>query len=123
VGDEFFDSQLYGYVLEYTDSTRTATTPMVGAWLEVILPDGETREFCVGLTVTCYDVQWVSQGITDATGRYDVIVTDRAHCTLRIRAYEFWVNGQTSGRTATGPLLIPQCEHLGVHEGPTLILE
>ena len=44
--DDFF--VVTGFVLEYTDASRTTTVPVVDAMLEVILPDGETREECFG---------------------------------------------------------------------------
>ena len=70
--DDFF--VVTGLVLEYTDASRTTTVPVVDAMLEVILPDGETREECFGNIfggpVDCIDVEWVAQAWTnmDSTG-------------------------------------------------------
>jgi hypothetical protein len=117
-----------GYVLEYTDATRTTTVPVVDAMLELILPDGETREECVGwLTVDCYDVAWVDKSWTnmDDSGRYLFRITDPEHCALRVRAYGGHVNGVpiTTGKTATAPRLAAVCEYGNQQEGPTLIIE
>ena len=128
--DEPFTSTFTGFVLEYADDTRTTTSPFPGAHLYVILPDGETREFCepevpFGPAI-CKQVQWVVRGMSfsagpfSSDGEYGFDVTDPAHCVLRLRAWEFPDN---TGKTATAPLLAESCEHLGTQEGPTLIIE
>ena len=128
-----FFSRVGGFVLEYADSTRTTTVPVVDAWLEVLLPDGVTREHCFGRTFTgpdtpCDIVNWAAQTTTfDAAGRYEITVEDPSYCALRLRA---WENHSLqdgveikTGKTATAPRLAAFCTHEGMQEGPTLIIE
>ena len=127
--DDFF--VVTGLVLEYTDATRTTTVPVVDAMLEVILPDGETREECFGNIfggpVNCIDVEWVAQAWTnmDSTGLYRFEIEDPEHCALRVRAYSGHINTIPikTGKTATVPRLAEVCENHGIQDGPTLIIQ
>ena len=126
-----FTSTFTGFVLEYTDGTRTTTRPVETARLEVLLPDGVTEEYCDADVafgpVTCRQVQFVRLGFVDSTGRYAIDVLDPAHCALRLRAWEHNIgaggSGHGEGKTATAPILGTPCENRGTQEGPTLIVE
>lgn len=126
-----FTSRFSGFVLEYTDGTRTTTRPVGTARLEVLLPDGETGEYCDADVafgpVTCRQVQFVGLGFTGNTGQYGISVEDPAHCALRLRAWEHNIgaggSGHGEGKTATAPMLGTPCENNGAQEVPTLIVE
>ena len=123
-----FSSVVTGFVLEYTDATRTTTVPAVNMGLDLLLPDGETRRFCFdpffGEKV-CARVEWLITASTLSGGRYSFDIEDPAHCALRVRAYtsSHSLTNIPVGKTATAPRLAALCEHNGRHEGPTLILE
>ena len=127
-----FFSQVSGFVLEYTDNTRTTTMPVVDAWLEVLLPEGVTREHCfggnfLGPDTPCDMVSWAAQTTTYAAGRYEITVEDHAYCALRLRAWEHHslqdgVEIKT-GKIATAPRLAASCAHASTEDGPTLIIE
>ena len=128
-GTDIFIVNVEGFVLEYVDDTRTTTRPVADAWVEVILPDGQTQEICADSNPPgCFDLQWVAETSTDSDGHYILSIFDRDHCALRVRAYGDAVGAfppvpDTTSKTATAPRLAESCEHLVPQEGPTLIIE
>lgn len=142
VPNDFF-FEVDGLVLEYTDATKTTTRPVPDVtWVGVILPDGQTRDWCD--FVDCYTTNFVADAytftdvLTHTAGHYSLQVRDPAHRELRVRAWEEARQATTtdpltgrkvytySGKTATAPRLAepPDCKHGRIEEdGPTLIIE
>jgi len=105
----------------------TSTSPVSDATVYVLLPEGQSRQYCVGLQPSCIEVQWVNRTLTDERGRHSFHIEDPAHCGLRVRAYDQRIllfdlpSGEEA--TVTAPSLATVCEVGGSQEGPTLILE
>jgi len=131
VPDDLFASHFTGLVLEYTDNTRTATRAVVGARVEVLLPDGVTEEYCDADyafgPVTCRQVQFVEVAFPGPDGQFWLTVDNPAHCALRLRAWERNIgvagSGHGEGKTATLPVLGTPCENNGIQAVLSLIVE
>ncbi len=106
-----------GFVLEYVDATRTTTRPVDGALVEVLLPDGQTRQWCFPLSGFCGTREWASQSLTGPDGHYVLIIGEPDDCGLRVRA------DGGGGQIATAPRVAPGCRNGGTYDGPTLIIE
>ena len=106
-----------GFVLEYVDATRTTTRPVDGALVELLLPFGQTQQWCFPLSGTCTPVGWASQGLTGVDGLYILTVFEPDHCGLTLRA------DGGGGQVASAPLDVSGCKDGRTYDGPTLIIE
>jgi hypothetical protein len=116
-----WETRVEGLVLEYTDSTRTATIPVPGARVSLFLAEG-AEDFCGA--VLC-DIQFPEETTTNGLGGFVFRLIDPAACYVSVRAdltRGSSLDGTEIRLTAEAPRVAPACQE-GRTEGPTLIVE